>query len=85
MFLKADDTMSDSLSMGTNNIINIGSLSGATNTRTADNIMSSSTAQTTDSLIAWSSSSKTIKDSGISTFNVVTGPTSAINSNLLFF
>lgn len=69
---KAGDSMSGTLNMTSHDISNIVNLSGPSNSRTADNILSCSTAQTTDNLISWSSSTKVAKDSLISAFNVIT-------------
>ena len=74
--------MSGALAMGTNNITNVGTLSGATNSRTADNILSSTVNPTYVNLPMWSLTNKVFDDSGVSSFNVVSGPASAVNNNL---
>jgi len=63
-------TMSGDIAMGTHNITNIGTLSGATNSRTADNIVSNTGTGTLNNLASFVSD-KVIKDSGIS---ASTGP-----------
>ena len=82
---KAGDTMSGALAMGTNNISNVGSLSGATNTRTADNILSCLTNPTSGNLATFTASNKVLGDSGILASNIVTGPVSAVGDNLASF
>ena len=79
---KAGDTMSGALAMGTNNITNVGTLSGATNSRTADNILSSTVNPTYGNLPMWSLTNKVFDDPDVSSFNVVSGPASAVNNNL---
>lgn len=79
---KAGDTMSGDLLMGTNNIKNVGILGGATNIRNADNVLSCTVNPTYGNLPMWSLTNKVFDDSGISSFNVVTGPASAVNNNL---
>ena len=83
--LKAGDTMSGALAMGTNNITNVGSISGATYTRSADNILSCTTLPTYGNLAMFSATSKGIDDSFISSFSVVTGPASAVNNQVALF
>lgn len=61
----AGGTMSGSIAMGTNNITNVGNLSGATNSRTADNIVSNTGSGTLNNLVSFVSD-KVVKDSGIS-------------------
>lgn len=82
---KSGDSMSGTLNMATNNISNVGSLSDSTNTRTADNILSCTTNPTYGNLPMWSIVNKVFDDSAISSFNVVTGPASAVNNNLCSF
>ena len=74
---KAGGTMTGAIAMGTNSITNIGSISGPVNSRTADNILSISTAQTYGNIAMLSVATKVIEDSGVSSFSVVTGPASA--------
>ena len=76
---KAGDTMSGALAMGTNNITNVGTLSGATYSRTSDNILSCATLPTYGKLPMFSLTNKTLDDSTISSFDVVAGPASATN------
>ena len=79
---KSGDTMSGALAMGTNNITNIGTLSGSTNSRTANDIISCTTLPTYGRLPMFAVPNKVIEDSGISSFDVVTGPAIVVNNNL---
>ena len=82
---KAGDTMSGTLAMGTNNITNVGTLSGATYSRTADNILSCATLPTYGKLPMFSLTNKSLDDSTVSSFDVVTGPASATVNNIPVF
>ena len=77
--------MAGAIAMGTNNLTNVGILSGATNSRTADNILSMSTAQTYGNIAMCGVLTKVIEDSGVSSFSVVTGPASAITNQVALF
>ena len=56
-----------------------GSISGATNSRTADNIVSNAGAGTSGNLASFSGATgKTVTDSGVVAANVVTGPASSV-------
>ena len=81
----AGGTMTGAIAMGTNNITNIGTLSGATLSTLADNIVSISTAQATGNLPAFSASSKVLVDSTVVAANVVTATTGGTVGNLLSF
>ena len=61
----AGGTMSGDIAMGTNNITNVGTLSGSTNSRTADNIVSNTGTGTLNNLVSFVSD-KVVKDTGIS-------------------
>jgi hypothetical protein len=78
-------TMTGSVNMGTNNITNVGTVSGATNSRTADNILSCSTAQTTGNLLSWTAAGKVAQDSGVVASNVVTNSGTGATGNLPTF
>ena len=52
--LKSGGTLSGAIAMVTNNITNIGSISGAVNSRLVDNITSISEASTTGNIAMWS-------------------------------
>ena len=83
--LKAGDSMTGTLNMTSNNISNVGTLSGSNNSRIADNILSSLTNSTYGNLPMFSTTNKQLDDSLISSFNVVTGPATATNNNLAGF
>ena len=53
----AGGTMVGAIAIGTNSITNVGSLSGAINTRTADNIVSNSGSSTSGDLCSFSGAS----------------------------
>ncbi len=69
-------TPTSNLLMGAN------SISGSTNSRAADNILSCTTNPTYGNLPMWSLTNKVLENSGLSSFNVVTGPASATDGNL---
>ena len=83
--LKSGGTMSGAIAMATNNITNIGSISGAVNSRLVDNIASISGAQTTGNIAMWSTVTKALEDSGVVAASVVTGPASVTSGNLATF
>lgn len=78
---KSGDTMSGALAMATNNITNVGSLSGGTNTRTADNILSCATNPAYGRLPMFSTNNKVLEDSTVSAFDVVNGPPASVVTN----
>ena len=82
---KAGGTMAGAIAMGGNNISGVGSISGATNTRTADNIAAIPGAQTYGNITMMSVVTKTLEDSGVSSFSVVTGPASAVNNQVTLY
>ena len=59
-----------------------GTITGGTNSRSTDNILSSTVNPTYGNLPMWAVTAKVFDDSGVSSFNVVTGPASATNNNL---
>ena len=63
--IKSDDTMTGALAMATNNITSVGILSGATNSRTADNIVSNTGVSVSGNLASLSGITKVITDSGV--------------------
>ena len=71
--------------MGGNNITGVGSISGASNTRTADNIAAIPGAQTYGNITMMSTVTKALEDSGVSSFSVVTGPASAVNNQVALY
>ena len=73
----AGGTMSGAIAMGTNNITNIGSLSGATNTRTADNIISCTTNGVSGDIATFTGTAKLIQDSGVLLSSLLTSATAA--------
>lgn len=71
----AGGSMTGSIAMGTNNLTNVGTLSGASNSRTADNIVScGSTAGSNNVAIFSGTSGKIIQDSGIDITTIIGGP-----------
>ncbi len=82
---RAGDSMSGALAMQTNDIQNVGNLSGSSITRSANNILSCLTAPAYGNLPMFSTTAKQLEDSAISSFNVVSGPASAVNNNLCSF
>ena len=84
--LKSGDTMSGALAMATNNITNVGLLSGATNSRTVDNIVSNIGVSVSGNLASLSGTSgKVIADSGVVAASVVSGPVSSVSGNIAVF
>lgn len=82
----AGGTMSGSISLAANNLTNIGLISGAANSRTADNIVSNSGSSTSGNLASFSGSSgKIVTDSGIVASNVVTSAGSSTMGNVPAF
>ncbi len=67
------------------NITINGNVVGFINTRACDDIISCSTAQTTNNLVAFDATTKVVKDSGILSTNVVQGPASAVNNDVCSF
>lgn len=61
------------------NIYANGSLTGGSNSRTIDNVLSCSTTQTTNNLLSWTASQKVAQDSGIS-LSVITFPDTPVNA-----
>ena len=82
---KAGDTMSGALAMGANNITNVATLSGATISRTADNILSCLTTPTYGNVAMFSTVNKSLEDSGLSSLNLVIGPASSAVNNIPVF
>ena len=66
-------TMNGNIAMSTHNITNVGTLSGATNSRTADNIVSNTGTGVLDNIVSFTSD-KVIKDSGITAASITGGP-----------
>ena len=82
----AGGTMAGAIAMGTNSITNVGSLSGAVNTRTADNIVSNSGSSTSGDLCSFSGASgKVITDSAIVAANVVTNAGANVSGDIPSF
>lgn len=82
----AGGTMSGDIAMATHNITNIGSVSGATNSRTADNIVSNAGASTSGHMSSFSGATgKVITDSGVVAANVVTNSGAAVSGNVATF
>ncbi|HRP36812.1 MAG TPA: hypothetical protein PLS50_03305 [Candidatus Dojkabacteria bacterium] len=69
----AGGTMSGDITMGTHNITNVGTLSGATNSRTVDNIVSNTGTGALNNIVSFTSD-KVIKDSGITAASITGGP-----------
>jgi hypothetical protein len=80
----AGGTMSGTINMSTNNITNVGSISGSTNSRTADNIVSNSGTGGSGYLASFVSD-KVIQDSGIVAANVVTNSSTGTVGNVPTF
>jgi hypothetical protein len=62
--LKSGGTMSGPIAMGTNNITNAGTISGAVNSRTADNIISCATSGVSGDIATFTGTAKVVQDSG---------------------
>ncbi len=87
-FLPLDGSaaMTGDIAMATNDLLNIGSISGATISRTADNIVSNSGASTTGNLPIFSSATgKVVTDSTVPVSSVVIGPANAGSTNIATF
>ncbi len=67
------------------NITINGSIAGPINTRTADNILSCSTAQTTGDLIAFSAAQRVVVDTGLLATNIVTNTGTGAAGNIPSF
>ena len=66
-------------------VSNVGTFSGATNSRTADDILSCSTAQTAGNLLSWTVTGKVAQDSGVVASNVVTNSGTATSGRVATF
>ncbi len=62
-----------------------GNISGPVNVRTADNILSCSTSQTTGDLLSFSSAQRVVVDSGLLSTNIVTNTGTGTTGNLASF
>lgn len=80
----AGGTMSGDIAMGTHNLSNVGTLSGAANSRTADNIVSN-LGISIDSNVAMFAgvSGKVVKDSGVTIASVTGGPFLALTGGTM--
>jgi len=68
----AGGTMTGSIALGANNITGVGSISGATNSRTADNILSCATNGVLGNLATFTGTAKVIQDSGTALSSLAT-------------
>ena len=68
-----------------NNITITGNVAGNTNSRSADDILSCSTSQTTGDLLSFSSAQKVVVDSGVIASNVVTNSGTSTNNDIVVF
>ena len=82
----AGGTMTGSIAMGASNLTNVGNISGATNSRPADNIVSNTGTGVSGNIASLSGTTgKVITDSGVVATSVVIGPTSVVSGNLAVF
>lgn len=77
---RSGGTMTGSIDMITNNLMNVGTISGATNSRTADNIVSSNANGVAGNLPTWSGTAKVLQESGVPLNSLAT--TAALNNYL---
>ena len=82
---KSGDSMSGNLNMALNSVVSVNTLSGSTNSRSVDNILSCTTLPTYGRLPMFAIANKVLEDSGISSFDIVTGPASTVDNNLASF
>lgn len=68
----AGGTMTGSIALGTNNLTNVGSISGVTNSRTADNILSCTTNGVSGNLATFTGTAKVVQDSGTALSSLAT-------------
>ena len=82
----AGGTMGGGIAMATNSITNIGNVSGATNSRTADNIVSNTGTSTSGDLASMSrTTGKVIRDRAIVAANVVTNAGANVSGDIPSF
>jgi len=77
----AGGTMSGEIKLATNNLTNVGSISGASKTRTADNILSCATDGVSGNLATFTGTSKVVQDSGTALSSLAT--TASVSTNYL--
>lgn len=80
----AGATMTGDLDMGTHSLLHCGAISGATNSRTADNLVSNSGTGAAGSLASFASD-KVVQDAGITASNVVTNAGAATAGRVATF